>query len=98
MTGHHLKPWSEGGRTAFSNEGTLCAVCHSAVELGLLAMEGDPTNGFTFRSRADEIHEEMAGELRRGEETTPPVFTFPHQSTYADSAPPRTFDEEDLIK
>ena len=65
LTGHHLKPWSQGGRTAFSNEGTLCAVCHSAVELGLLTMEGDPTNGFTFRSRADEIHEAMYGELAR---------------------------------
>jgi HNH endonuclease len=62
LNGHHLKPWSRGGRTAFSNEATLCVACHAAVEQGLLRIAGDPLQGFVFTTRADEIGLELARE------------------------------------
>jgi hypothetical protein len=62
LNGHHLKPWSQGGRTALWNEATLCVACHAAVEQGLLKVTGDPLGGFTFTTRADEIGLELAKE------------------------------------
>jgi hypothetical protein len=60
LNGHHLKPWSQGGRTALWNEATLCVACHAAVEQGLLKVTGDSLGGFTFTTRADEIGLELA--------------------------------------
>jgi hypothetical protein len=84
LNGHHLKPWSQGGRTALWNEATLCVACHAAVEQGLLKVTGDPLGGFTFTTRADEIGLELAEEGRAIDSL--PMVTV--QSTYVNGSRP----------
>ena len=62
LQGHHLQARSKGGRTALSNEITLCPTCHSLVELGYTQPVGSPLTGIEFRTRGDKIAADLRAE------------------------------------
>ena len=55
---HHLTPWSEGGRTDFETNISLCPAHHRRLHTGAFTAAGDPTappgspGALTFRSRS----------------------------------------------
>ena len=46
---HHLKPWSEGGRTAPWNLTAVYGRCHALAHQGLLTITGDPIRGLEWK-------------------------------------------------
>jgi hypothetical protein len=51
LQAHHIVYRSEGGRTALSNEVTVCDRCHALIHAGLLEVTGHPGQGLTWTPR-----------------------------------------------
>ena len=83
LQGHHLQARSRGGRTALSNEISLCPICHSMVELGYVEPVGSPLTGLEFRTRGDKIAADLRAESEEAAEI--PVVVVAGVSGYPDS-------------
>jgi hypothetical protein len=83
LQGHHLQARSKGGRTALSNEISLCPICHSMVELGYVEPVGNPMTGLEFRTRGDRIAADLLAESEEAAEI--PVVVVAGVSGYPDS-------------
>lgn len=50
---HHIQFRSDGGSTMLGNEILVCTVCHSLIHQGLLALEGNPVTGLSWRPKSE---------------------------------------------
>ena len=86
---HHVRYRSKGGRTVLANECCLCVRCHSLLHQGLLKISGNPIDGITFHTPAEELTEEL---IKQAEEkiASVPVLIVCHRKEEAPepSGPP----------
>src|SRR5262245_55263511 len=73
---HHIRFRARGGRTVLANECCVCVSCHTLLHLGLLKVSGNPVDGITFHTVADDLTGEFSREAEE-KMTSVPVCIVP---------------------
>jgi len=60
-----------------ANELCVCVSCHSLIHAGILKLTGNPIDGITFHTRADELTEEFTEELEEKMAAVPVLIVAP---------------------
>src|SRR6185503_5722183 len=88
---HHIRFRSKGGRTVLANELCVCVSCHSLIHAGILKVTGNPIDGITFHTRANELTEEFTEELEEKMAAVPVLIVAPAKKDEApagETSPP----------
>ena len=91
---HHIRFRSKGGRTVLANECAVCVRCHALLHAGLLKICGNPIDGITFHTRAEEMTEEFLKEAEEDVASVPVLIVSPAKEAGAEepSGRPETIE------
>ncbi len=87
LQAHHVRFRAKGGRTVLANECCLCVSCHSLLHQGLLKLTGNPIDGITFHTRADDLTEEFTKELEEKISAVPVLIITPTKEDDPEPSP-----------
>jgi len=87
LQAHHVRFRAKGGRTVLANECCLCVSCHSLLHQGLLKLTGNPIDGITFHTRADDLTEEFTKELEEKISAVPVLIINPTKEDDPEPSP-----------